>query len=200
MKSFKTFLKSMNIKASHLIAIIGFVVLVYVAFNYSSSKSGAMDSMSNGLPTSRNPSLSNPSGMNPKDVWAAADSGPAQPANPDGQNERFAPVSGIKANAQGLPPSCSAGNVPDPSELLPNDQHNEWARLNPSGSQDFQNINLLKAGYHSGIDTVGSTLRNANLQVRSEPPNPTTKVSPWSNTTIEPDLMRVPLELGCGPQ
>jgi hypothetical protein len=61
-------------------------------------------------------------------------------------------------------------------------------------------VNLLKAGYNIGIDTVGSSLRNGNLQVRSEPPNPTTIVSPWMNTTIEPDLMRAPLEIGCGPQ
>ena len=39
-------------------------------------------------------------------------------------------------------------------------------------------------------------MRNANLQVRSEPPNPTTKVSPWLETTIEPDTMRLPLEIG----
>ena len=75
-----------------------------------------------------------------------------------------------------------------------------WSRLNPNGSNDLANINLLSAGALAGIDTVGSTQRNANLQVRSEPPNPTSKVSPWSNTTIEPDLMRVPLEIGCGPQ
>ena len=40
-------------------------------------------------------------------------------------------------------------------------------------------------------------MRNANLQVRSEPPNPQTNVSPWMNTTIEPDLMRAPFEIGC---
>jgi hypothetical protein len=55
---------------------------------------------------------------------------------------------------------------------------------------------LLKSGYHIGIDTIGNTLRNANLQIRSEPPNPTTKVSPWLQSTIEPDLMRAPLEIG----
>ena len=64
----------------------------------------------------------------------------------------------------------------------------------------LQNVNLLRAGYHAGIDTIGSTLRNSNLQLRSEPPNPTSKVSPWMNSTIEPDLMRVPLEIGCGSQ
>jgi hypothetical protein len=92
------------------------------------------------------------------------------------------------------------GSTVDPSELLPLDKNSQWAMLNPSGSNDFKNVNLLKAGYHTGIDTVGSSLRNANLQVRSEPPNPTGKVSPWMNTTIEPDLMRMPLEIGCGPQ
>lgn len=141
------------------------------------------------------------SGMpTPNEVRQSADASTAQPAAPAGQNGGFAAVSGSSNQAQGLPSSCSAGNVPDPAELLPKDQNNEWARLNPSGSQDFQNVNLLKAGYHSGIDTVGSSLRNANLQVRSEPPNPTSKVSPWMNTTIEPDLMRVPLEIGCGSQ
>ena len=71
---------------------------------------------------------------------------------------------------------------------------------NSGGDGELANINLLKAGQLSGIDTVGGTLRNANLQLRSEPPNPKTAVSPWSNSTIEPDLMRVPLELGCGAQ
>ena len=70
----------------------------------------------------------------------------------------------------------------------------------PTGQGELANINLLKAGQLSGIDTVGGTLRNANLQLRSEPPNPRSQVSPWLNSTIEPDLMRVPLELGCGQQ
>jgi len=59
---------------------------------------------------------------------------------------------------------------------------------------------LLKAGYHIGIDTVGQTLRNANLQIRSEPPNPQINVGPWNASTISPDTMRVPLELGQGGQ
>ena len=36
--------------------------------------------------------------------------------------------------------------------------------------------------------------RNSNLQLRSEPPNPQTQVSPWLNSTIEPDLIRRPLD------
>ena len=84
----------------------------------------------------------------------------------------------------------------DPSELLPKDNNNSWAQLNPTGVADFKNVNLLTAGHHSGINTVGSSLRNANMQLRSDPPNPQMNTGPWNNTTIEPDQMRRPLELG----
>lgn len=90
--------------------------------------------------------------------------------------------------------------INDSSALLPNDTNNQWSQLSPAGSGELKGINLLKAGYHIGIDTIGQTLRNANLQIRSEPPNPQANVGPWNQTTISPDLMRVPLELGSGSQ
>ena len=104
--------------------------------------------------------------------------------------------SGSTTNTHGLSPVARANANYDPSELLPKDVNSQWAQLNPAGNADFKNVNLLKAGHLIGIDTVGSSLRNANLQERSEPPNPTSSVSPWLNTTIEPDLMRLPLEIG----
>jgi hypothetical protein len=99
----------------------------------------------------------------------------------------------------GLPASCNASSQ-NPADLLPKDSNSQWAQLNPSGKGDLANINLLKAGYHIGIDTVGQTLRNANLQIRSEPPNPQINVGPWNLSTITSDTMRVPLELGQGGQ
>jgi hypothetical protein len=86
------------------------------------------------------------------------------------------------------------------SDLLPIDGNNQWAQLSPAGAGELQGINLLKSGYHIGIDTIGQTLRNANLQIRSEPPNPQINVGPWNQSTISPDLMRTPLELGVGSQ
>ena len=59
-----------------------------------------------------------------------------------------------------------------------------------------KNVSLLKAGWHIGINTVGQSLRNANLQLRSEPSNPQVKVSPWMQSTIGPDTNRKPLEIG----
>ena len=86
------------------------------------------------------------------------------------------------------------------NELLPNDTNSDWAAINPSGNGELNNINLLKAGSMIGIDTIGSSLRNANLQIRSEPPNPQLNTGPWNQSTITPDFMRVPLEIGCGKQ
>lgn len=81
-------------------------------------------------------------------------------------------------------------------ELLPQDNSSLWAQVNPSGEGSLKDRNFLQAGYHIGINTVGQTLRNANLQLRSEPPCPQVKVSPFLNSTIEPDVSRKPFEIG----
>ncbi len=73
------------------------------------------------------------------------------------------------------------------ADLLPLDANSKWAELNPQCSGDVQDQNYLTAGYHIGINTVGQSMRNANLQLRYEPPNPQVPVSPWLISTIEPD-------------
>lgn len=124
-----------------------------------------------------------------------------QAADPLGMNSGPGNAAGIQTITGGINSNRMKQQITDPKELLPkNSNDNNWAVANPRGLGELSNISLLKAGHHAGIDTVGGTLRNANLQVRSEPPNPKTQVSPWSNSTIEPDLMRVPLELGSGAQ
>jgi hypothetical protein len=144
-----------------------------------------------------------PENMNPQMQQqyknSMASSAAVRPSDPNG-NEVFASANGVQTSMPGIPSSCSKPNVTNPAELLPNDSNSQWAQLNPSGKGELANINLLKAGYHIGIDTIGQTLRNANLQIRSEPPNPQLNVGPWNTSTIEPDFQRVPLELGSGPQ
>ena len=130
---------------------------------------------------------------------SSSPSGP-QPAQESG-NEVYSSAGGSAQPAgMGLPASCNNSASQNPADLLPKDTNSQWAQLNPAGKGDLANINLLKAGYHIGIDTVGQTLRNANQQIRSEPPNPQVNVGPWNLSTIEPDFMRVPLELGQGGQ
>ncbi len=192
------------VKTHHVLALLGLVVLGVVVMQYSKRKGSVFDGM-------RNTNLDPGADVTPQQASAGQQryvtdvSGPSaggvSPANPAGQNEVFATVSGeMTTSGYGLPPSCSRQSVVNPDELLPKDENSQWAQLNPRGNGELNNVNLLQAGYLYGINTVGSSLRNANLQVRSEPPNPQVQVSPWLNTTIEPDLMRTPLELGAGPQ
>lgn len=116
---------------------------------------------------------------------------------PLGQNEANALVSGIQTSNHGLAPSCSKKEIADPSQLLPKDNNGQFSKMNPMGSGEVKDVSLLRAGHHIGINTVGSSLRNANLQLRSEPANPQLNTGPWNTTTIGPDMSRRPLEIGC---
>lgn len=103
------------------------------------------------------------------------------------------PMDGMAVNQ--LPSECYPKDVLSSADLLPRDANSLWAQVNPSGQGSLADQNFLTAGFHIGINTVGQTLRNANRQLRSEPLNPQVKVSPWMQTTIEPDINRRPLEI-----
>lgn len=113
------------------------------------------------------------------------------------RNERPKPIDtneGTQLNQ--LPAECYPKDVLSSADLLPRDADSLWAQVAPSGQGSLQDKNFLTAGFHVGINTVGQTLRNANWQLRSDPPNPQVKVSPWNQTTIESDTNRRPLEIG----
>ena len=95
------------------------------------------------------------------------------------------------------PADCFPKDKLEPQELLPSDANSQWAKVNPDGQGELGDQNFLSAGFHIGVNTVGQSLRNANLQLRSEPANPQIKVSPWQQSTIDPDNNRKPLEIGC---
>lgn len=173
-------------------AILGLIILAYgisLLLNYLSSKGrSGSEKMVGGMNTAYGNGGFNGNSMG------------VQPAEAHG-NEVFSSVKGMQTSMPDIPSSCSKPNIQNPEELLPKGgDGNQWAQLNPSGKGDLANINLLKAGYHIGIDTIGQTLRNGNLQIRSEPPNPQLYVGPWNQSTIEPDFMRPPLEIGAGSQ
>lgn len=174
-KSFKKFMiKNMSSIIVFVMAVLGLSVLMS---NFNSNKTKTS------------------SGMTVQsDTETEVDVGPSA-SKPLGQNGDFETVSPTVDSEDSTTPGVSVPTC-DPVDLLPADNNNEWAKLNPTGSGDLDSVNLLSAGHHSGIDTVGSSLRNANLQLRSEPANPRKDVGPWNITTIEPDLMRLPLEIG----
>ena len=111
-----------------------------------------------------------------------------------GNNEMSAPVQFNRT-----PSSCYPQESLTAKDLLPNDESANITEFNqnyPIGKGILNGINFLSSGYSIGVNTVGQSLRNANRQLRSEPPNPQVSVSPWMNSSIGPDLLRRPLEVG----
>jgi hypothetical protein len=96
-----------------------------------------------------------------------------------------------------VPSDCFPSDRLTAEDLLPGDTaaNSKWAQVNPAGQGDVSNQNFLTAGWAVGINTVSGSLRNANLQLRSEPPNPRS-AWPIMNSTIQPDILRKPLEIG----
>jgi hypothetical protein len=156
-----------------VIILVVFIVLAWALIAYSGNKINIIDRMSNGAPSSINAQYGTvqPTSVNsPKDVTTA-----------------FQP-----------PGDYALKPVANPSDLLPKDVNSQWGELNPVNQGNVAMPDLLQAGYHIGLDTIGQTLRNANQQIRSDPIIPKTTVGPWNQSTIEPDLGRVPLEVGYG--
>ena len=162
------------------------------------------------------------SNTNPNPNLAASGIGNYSPSNPDFNtaqmldpnqsdsydlNAQFSGSDATGGGGGGADPmsqngmqSCFPRDRLTASDLLPKDAaDSKWARINPSGTGDIHDQNYLTAGYHVGINTVGQSLRNANLQLRSEIPNPQNAVGPWMISTIEPDLRQNTLEIGSSP-
>ena len=108
-------------------------------------------------------------------------------------NESYLPVQGAATR----PSSCYPQNTLGPEDLLPLGKSKEiedFNKQNPVGDGILKGVNFLDAGFHTGVNTVGQSLRNANLNLRAEPPNPRVQVSPWMNSTIDADLARKTLD------
>ena len=109
-------------------------------------------------------------------------------------NEQLMPVGGGTGALAPRDPFPQAAKLL-PEDLLPKDAANsKWAQVNPAGMGDVKDQNFLTAGHHLGVNTQGSSLRNASWDLRSEPPNPRYRVSIWNMSTVEPDMNRLKLE------
>jgi len=159
-----------------VLVLLLFVLLAWALYAYSGSKSGFHEGAEDGSA----PAMQY--GSQPPKPVAPPPQAPGHPEN-------------MSNNA---PSGYSAQNVANPGDLLPKDTNSQWSALNPSAMNkgDILMPDLLQAGYHIGLDTIGQTLRNPNLQLRSDPIIQKQDIGPWHQSTIEPDLGRVPLELG----
>ena len=159
-----------------VLVLIIFLVLAWALFAYSGSKLNVYDNMAD-----------------------AGVTAPTKPTVPTLPSVISAPAQDGAASVPG-PAGYSAQAVANPSDLLPKDSNSQWSALNPNtmNGGDILMPDLLQAGYHIGLDTIGQSLRNPNLQLRSDPVIQKSDIGPWNQSTIEPDFGRVPLEIGQG--
>jgi len=170
-------------QTTRLALVLGGVVLVaYLLSNYS----GVKGSMGEGLEQVKGAlGVQGP----------LSDSGPhGQPTASAGGNAQ--PVESVQGRHPASQSTYSETTL-SANELLPKGGLGaSWAAVNPSSMGDLKGQNFLQAGYHTNTAVAGvsQTNRNASWDVRSETPNPQTKVGPFLNTTIEANPFKRGLE------
>lgn len=125
-------------------------------------------------------------------VSSSASSGMAQPSSkcfPDAAsvnlgNRRSEMISPCAQNA----PTFVASSLL-PKVNLPGVPSWDVVDTKALATQDF-----LSPSQQVGTDTVASSLRNSSYDLRGTIPNPVTVVSPFLNSTIDPELTRKPLD------
>jgi hypothetical protein len=175
-----------NFKNEHILGIVALLVLLFGLHRYSQNKTMFRAGMSS---------------LNDRNLTKPSVE-PSTPVNIVGASNAntYSPYNGNAAsNPSNSATSSQEMNKPiaNPSDLLPTNSNSSWEGLNPVN--DLKSMNLLNPTQLVGINTQGASLRNANLQIRSEPSNPRTNTNcPWNISTIEEDKFRRPLEIGSG--
>lgn len=159
-----------------VLVLVGFILLAVVFMYYSTGKMTVRDSMQDN---------------------SSAETAEKEKEEEEASNPIVDAIQTVTGAADEGFTGYSDKDVANPSELLPKDDNSQWSSLNPVSQSNPQMPDLLQAGYHIGLDTIGQTMKNANLQLRSDPVIQKGDIGPWNQSTIEPDLMRVPLEVGC---
>lgn len=176
MKSVKKVFKNFNFSTENILAIIALIIIGVSIYKYSKNKNIFKLGLANNLNPSKNPTSS-------ENTVTSLPVGNSQP-------NVYAPINGSTQ-----PPVVNHASV-KPTDLLPVNSASDFANQNPVVNNGLNGINLLNQPQKS-INTVGSSLRNANLQIRSEPPNPRMNTNcPWNISTIDTDEHRRPLEIG----
>jgi hypothetical protein len=83
-------------------------------------------------------------------------------------------------------------------DLLPRDDPmNNWNLSNPQPNGHLGDKNFLETSHFYGVATSSGSLRNANLQIRSDPiVQKVDNFTPWSWGSYGPDMNRKQFEIG----
>ena len=169
------------------LVVEAFLLVGYLLYNYTNENGASSGEVTEGFYDE----------ASADEVQLAPDDDAVDPAEQLGENEQPGGLDqeGGEYHSE-LPAECGYKDVLSSADLLPADANSKWAQVNPAGQGSLQDKNYVNAGFHLGIDTVGTSLRNANRSIRSDPHIPRQNVGPWQNSTIGEDVNRRPFEIG----
>ena len=114
-----------------------------------------------------------------------------------GENDNFIPfdesgnslaVFKTKARATcGSNQNCEPEDLFDVDKYLPQEVNDDWFEVQPEPIS-VKNRHLINITKPIGINTIGSSLKNASHDIRMAPMCPKMVVSPFLNSSIEPDI------------
>lgn len=108
------------------------------------------------------------------------------------RNDNFQPNE-VPNNAQAMHRLYNKKGLEKPEDLfdvdkfLPKDVRDDWFEVMPEPIS-AKNRHLINITRPIGVNTIGTSLRNPSHDIRGAPPNPKYIVSPWLQSSIEPDI------------
>lgn len=119
-----------------------------------------------------------------------------------GENDKFLPVdetSGgfavFKSKGRatcGSNQNCEPEDLFDVDKYLPQEVNDDWFEVQPEPIS-VKNRHLINITKPIGVNTIGTSLKLSSRDIRGTPVVPKTVISPWLQSSIEPDLNLKPL-------
>lgn len=88
--------------------------------------------------------------------------------------------------------NCPPEDLFDVDKYLPQEVNDDWFEVQPEPIS-VKNRHLINITKPTGINTIGTSLRNASWDIRGTPSCPKYVVSPWMQSSIEADTNLKPL-------
>lgn len=119
-----------------------------------------------------------------------------------GDNDKFLPIDQsngglavFKSTGRktcGSNQNCEPEDLFDADKYLPQEVNDDWFEVQqePISVKNRHLVNITKP---IGVDTIGSSKKNSSHDIRGAPANPKYVVSPWLQSSIEPDTNLKPL-------
>lgn len=111
----------------------------------------------------------------------------------DESNKGFAVFKSQGKAVCGSNQDCEPEDLFDVDKYLPQEVNDDWYEVLPE-PVSVKNRHLINISKPVGVNSIGSSMRNANYDLRASPVNPKQAgLSPWLNSSIDADLSIKPL-------